>query len=205
MCINANASISTFIFSIISCFILIYFGNKKYQKENLITGIVFIYVAFMQIFEYFMWIDLDNKKGYNEISTILASFFNYTQPTIVYLTEGFIIAKHNIFVTFINFIYFIYFLIRYKKFIDDGDLITYVKHKHLSWKWVNYFNFIPYAFVLIVNIFAFLNIKYAFLLFFTISSLLLLSYLNFKEHLGTLWCFFVAYLPILLCISTYFL
>ena len=26
MCINANASISTFIFSIISCFILIYFG-----------------------------------------------------------------------------------------------------------------------------------------------------------------------------------
>ena len=76
MCINANASLSTFIFSIIGSIILIFFGNKKYHKENLLTGLLFIYVAFMQIFEYFMWIDLDDKKGYNKIATILAPLFN---------------------------------------------------------------------------------------------------------------------------------
>jgi hypothetical protein len=204
MCINANASISTFIFSIVSSFILIYFGNKKYQKENLTAGLSFIYVAFMQIYEYFFWIDLDNKKGYNKISTLFASFFNYTQPTAVYLAKEFVFKQNNIYITIINIAYFIYFLFMYKNYIDNGDLITRVKHKHLYWGWIKHFDFIPYTFVLFLNIFTTINIRYSLVLFFTITTLYLLSYLNFKENVGAFWCFFVAYLPIFLCVATYF-
>lgn len=84
MCISSKASIFTFIFSIISSIILIFYGNKKFKDENLISGLLMIYIAFMQIFDYFIWIYLNNEKGYNKIASQLAAFFNYT-PTTCYI------------------------------------------------------------------------------------------------------------------------
>jgi len=51
MCISSKASFFTFIFSIFSSIILILYGNKKFKNDNLIVGLIMIYVAFMQIFE----------------------------------------------------------------------------------------------------------------------------------------------------------
>ena len=203
MCINSNTSISTFIFSLLSSIVLIFAGNKKYHKENLIAGILFIYVAIMQILEYFMWIDLENKKGYNKIATILGPFFNYTQPSIIFIVKTLVLNKYNIFITLINLIYYIYFIFRYSTFLTSEKMITSIYDKHLHWGWEKYFNFYIYIFILILNIFIFINIKYSLLISFFIFTIFTFSNIYFKKHIGEFWCFFISYTPILICIGTY--
>ena len=41
MCFNYKISLLTFIIGIISSLCLIIYGNKKYYKENIVTGIFF--------------------------------------------------------------------------------------------------------------------------------------------------------------------
>jgi len=204
MCISAKASIFTFIFSIISSIILIFYGNKKFKKENLIVGLLMIYVAFMQIFEYFMWIDLNNKKGYNKISSQLAALFNFTQPLVIYIISFIINFRKNIYIFFINLLYFIFFCIYYNKFLNSKEIITHLKNKHLSWNWPKYFNIWFYMIVLIINLcFVFTNIKYLSILIFIIFGTLLFSYIKFYKHIGEFWCYIIAYIPLLFCGITY--
>jgi hypothetical protein len=203
MCINANTSVSTFIFSIIGSSVLIFLGNKKYKKENLLIGITFMYVALMQILEYFMWIDLNGKKGTNKIATSFGPFLNYTQPTILYLAKSLIFKKHNIFISLLNLIYYIYVIVRTNTFMSSEEMITTVVDKHLHWRWTDYFSFNFYALLLIINIFTFILFKYALMIFLFIFGTLSASAVYFKKHIGEFWCFLVAYVPVLVCICTY--
>ena len=75
MCYSEKSSIHNFFIFIISSLCLLYFGNEKYKKENIIVGFFFIFVSFMQLFDYMFWIDLDNKKGLNHIATLIAPFY----------------------------------------------------------------------------------------------------------------------------------
>ena len=78
MCFSKKSSLLTFIIGVIGSLLLIFYGNKKYVKENLIAGLFFIFVSFMQFFDYLMWSDIDNKDGINHYSTLLAPLFNHT-------------------------------------------------------------------------------------------------------------------------------
>jgi hypothetical protein len=164
-----------------------------------------MYVALMQILEYFMWSDLDNKKGYNKIATSLGPFFNYTQPTILFLVKSLVFKIHNLIVSVINLIYYIYILFRQNAFLNSEKIITTVVNNHLYWRWEKYYNFYIYAITLILNIFIFMNIKYAIMVSIFIFGTLSITSIYFKEHVGEFWCFFVAYIPILVCICTYML
>lgn len=205
MCVSSNASLFTFIFSIISSFILIFYGNTKYYKENLVTGIMFIYVSFMQIVDYFIWNDLDNKKNYNKMATISGAFLNYTQPTAIYIIKSIVFKKTNYIINLMNLIYFIYFIYKYHVFLNSNELTTSVSNKHLLWKWSKYFNFLIYIITLIINIYVFMNFKYYLMIIILVLGCLILSYFKFKEHVGEFWCFIVAYTPLFICLFTYFL
>ena len=220
MCISSKASIFTFIFSIISSIILIFYGNTKFKDENLISGLLMIYVAFMQIFDYFIWIDLNNEKGYNKIASQLAAFFNYTQPLVIYIFSYIVYSlkysysisaqklivnfKKNIYIGLINLLYFIYFLINYYKFLNSKEVITYLKDGHLKWNWSKYFNIWFYLLLLLINLwFVFTNIKYLLIIIFFIFGTLIFSYIKFNNNIGELWCYIFAYFPLLLCYLTY--
>ena len=205
MCVNANTSLFSFIFSIITSIILIFYGNKKYYKENIATGLFLIYVGFMQLFEYLMWIDIDNKKSYNKIGTIFGSIFNYSQPTALFVFNTIISNKHNLLLLILNSIYYIYFLISLNKFFTNEIMITNVVNNHLLWKWFDYFDFRYYAPMFTINIFTLYTLKYALLVFFIAFITLIISARFFKEHIGELWCFFAAYIPIIICCLTYFI
>jgi len=205
MCINANASLFSFIFSIITSIILIFYGNKKYYKENIATGLFLIYVGFMQLFEYLMWIDIDNKKSYNKIGTIFGSIFNHSQPTALFVFNTLISNKYNLLLLMLNSIYYIYFLISLNKFFTNEIMITKIVNNHLLWKWLDYFYFKFYAPMFTINIFTLYTINYA-LLFFFIGFISLIILNNFfKKHIGELWCFFCSYIPIIICCLTYFI
>ena len=204
MCFNYKVSLLTFFTGIIFSLLLIKYGNKKYEKENLTTGIFFIFISFIQFMDFIFWIDLDNKKGLNKIFTITGPILNIGQPLILYIIKLIVYnpIKYNIFYVLINFVYLIVFIIFYYNFILNNytNLITTNINGHIKWKWYDikyYYIDIFYLILLFLNIFYLFNFKYALILFIIIYFFLLLSYKLFYYHIGELWCFYGCFIPLL--------
>lgn len=189
-----------FIIGVIGSLLLIFYGNKKYVKENLIAGLYLIFTSFMQFFDYLIWSDIDNKDGINHYSTLLAPLFNYTQPTVLYILCESVYKKYNIFNFLLNCIYFIYVIVKYIQFISKNNLVTSKKYGHLYWKWKKNFNNYFYLFILIFNIFVYIPLFYGIIFFLLGLFILLVSLKYFYYNTSELWCYFSAFTPlILLC------
>ena len=200
MCFSKKSSLLTFIIGVIGSLLLIFYGNKKYIKENLVVGLYFIFISFIQFFDYLIWSDIDNKYGINNFSTLLSPLFIYTQPNFLYILCQSIYKKYNIFYFLLNFIYFIYVIIKYIQFISKNNLVTSKKYGHLYWKWKENFNHSFYLFVLIFNIFVYMPLFYGLIFFLLGIFTLLVSLKYFYNNTSELWCYFSAFTPlILLC------
>lgn len=205
MCVNAKVSITSFIVAIVSSLVLIFYGNKKYSKENLSTGIFFIYVGFMQLFEYFIWIDLDNKKGLNKFASILAPLFIINQPTVLYLIKSIIFNKNYIFLMIMNIIYFFVMMYQYSIYLNTEKLITGVGEKYLHWKWSKYLSvYCSYGIFFIINILIYFNINYALLVLILGGITYIISHKITNIDYNSVWCLFGANIPIFICIGSYF-
>jgi hypothetical protein len=83
MCWNSTTSLIAFITGTL---INIYMFNKyKNNKTIIIICIAYEWALFMQLLEYFIWNDINCKTNTNKIASLLALFFNITQPIIVYI------------------------------------------------------------------------------------------------------------------------
>lgn len=207
MCFNYKVSIFTFLLGVITSILLIFLGNKKYKTENMVFGIFFIYISLMQLIDFLFWIDLDNKKGINKITTIIAPLVNVGQPTVLYLIKNIFYRTTNIITSIsyllANIIYFIYLLKNYFKFLNNNILITSVEKKHLKWQWIEYFSDPFYVTLLALNIFYLSNFKYSLIVFLITYFFLLISYKYFNYHIGEIWCFFGVSIPILILLGSY--
>jgi len=204
MCFNYKISLFTFSIGIIFSILLINYGNIKYKTENKIFGIFLIFISFIQFMDFLFWIDIKNEFGINKITTILGPILNVCQPTILYLIKYYF-YKSDIFspVALLNLLYFIYFILMYKQFLSKEKLVTTTKNNHLSWPWIKYSN--PYLYLILfgINIFYLSNFKYA-LIFFLITYLLLfLSVRFFYYNAGELWCFFGAFIPLIMFFASF--
>lgn len=200
MCFSSESSLSAFLLGIISSILLIYFGSKKYNKENTVFGLYFIYVSFMQLFDYLFWIDLDNKNKINEKVSLIASLFIFCQPLVLFIIKSIIFKNINFsLISIINFFYIISVSIDYTKFLNnEKNKIIYVKDKHLYWPWKKYQNLYFYFILLLLNVFYLTNLKYSFLIFILGTFFILISNLYFKYNIGEVWCFFVVLIPLLM-------
>lgn len=79
MCWNAEVSLITFI---TSCGMCGYLWYRNLQNDRPISLWILSF-ALMQLFEVFMWLDIDNKKGWNNISTKLSLPFVLLQPFVL--------------------------------------------------------------------------------------------------------------------------
>ena len=204
MCFTANLSIATFITGIATSILLIHYGNETYKKENVIIGLFLIFVTFMQVFEYIFWKDTRNKYGYNHLTTIIAPLFNHLQPIVLFILLCVVYHKFNIYFVGLNVIYFIYVIVKYIDFvIHEKNLVTNVQNGHLYWKWKDDFNYHFYFMILLFNIFMYLPTNYAFM--FIALGLMTFFYSKkfFKNNFGELWCYYTAYLPMVILIFTY--
>lgn len=83
MCWNKEVSLNTFLFSGFVLGLIIY--NNRYTQykidelNNIYVYIFFISFIFMQLLEYFIWANIDNKL-YNKIFTIIATILLLVQP-----------------------------------------------------------------------------------------------------------------------------
>jgi hypothetical protein len=155
--------------------------------------------------EFLFWIDIKNEYGINKITTILGPLLNLCQPTILYLIKYFY-YKPNIFtfqnfnlpIAILNLLYFLFFIIGYIKFLSIEKLITSVKNNHLEWPWLKYYNSFYYLFLLVLNIFYLFDFNYALILTIITYTFLFISEKYFYYSIGQLWCFFGAFIPLIM-------
>lgn len=212
MCVSAEFSINTFIFIIIGI-ILLYFRNYKYD-HFLIPYLIF--VATIQLGEYFIWSDIDCKNNLNILGNliIITSLYfqcfaliygiysldpklKYNISNINYLFYGIII------ILIINYINYIYNL-SYK---NTALCITKYKN-HLSWLITfneNDFIFNTLYFLLPLMLLIIKNFFISFTLISFFYFILLLSYYKFsagKEWLS-IWCLLGGFIPYIILIIGY--
>ena len=185
------------------------FGNKNLTNSNKVISYYFIFVSFMQLIDYFIWSDIECKKGINEVISIIGPFFNYLQPVLYIILLNKYVKSNNFFpnniIKFINIIYLIYFSERYITYINKhkNNLCSKLdKDNHISWKWSNYniFNYYIYLMLVFVNILNYTNneqVKQTVIISFL---LLFVSYKKYNNVMGELWCLMVTSVPLLILI-----
>lgn len=212
MCFSPQTSFITFLIGIIFSLLLIYKGNKKYIKENIVFGITLIIVALVQLDEFFLWLDIDNKFNINKITTLISPFLIVGQPIFVYLLKIYFYHQNNILsfknynlpILILNIIYIIFFIGSYVNFYQNDIHTTGVKKGHLSWPWLKYFSHSFYLILLAINILYLSNFNYS-VIFLIVSYFgLIISTIFFSYHIGELWCFYGAFVPLFMYfISSY--
>jgi hypothetical protein len=213
MCFNDKASISTFIIGIVGSVALMKYGNPTFRKENIVSGIFLMFIAGIQLMDFFFWIDLKNKIGLNKITTIFGPLFNIGQPVILYLVKLLYFKPKNIFsltnynlpVFILNVLYFINLMIVYILFLSTSTLVTGTSNGHLKWPWIKYANPWAYLILLAINIFYLMNFNYALVLFLITYFFFILSVVYFSYNASELWCFFGAFIPIIMLFASYFI
>ena len=203
MCFSAKASLFSFTVGIVGSLLSISLGSLKDQ----IVGYFFGFVSLMQGIEYLLWTH-QKCDHYNRLISFLGMFLNHLQPFVL----GFIILLLNKNTGNKHWIYLLMFaylliIIPYSLqfFSVDKKIQCTLKNteNHLQWNW----NLLKYN-------------RIIYLLFlFTMSALFLIglpplksgrifalgailtyttsTILYKKNNVGTLWCYYTAFLPLL--------
>lgn len=190
MCWNQNVSLNTFIFGIFVLLLIAY--NNKYTQyktpffDNKFVFLFFMSFITMQLIEFFIWRNIDNKN-LNNLFSILGSFLILIQPiaSLLLLKDESLkyklITLYSI-VAFPNFIYHNY----YNKITTEVS-----KLGHLKWNWqdTSGFNKVLYIFYFVILFFSFfVNKNYYGLT--VVLFLLAITYYSFLQDgsEGSLWC-----------------
>ena len=212
MCFNYKVSLLTFTVGTFFSILLMNYGTPGYRLENKATGLFLIFVSLVQFMDFLFWIDIDNKIGINKLTTIGGPILNVCQPTILYLIKLFYykpnilsLQNYNLPVAVLNIAYFIYFITVYVRFLLNDKLVTSTQDGNLKWPWLKYTNPYPYLVLFGINIFYLFNFTYSLVLFSVLYFFLYISKKYFKYTAGELWCFFGAFVPLIMFFLSFYI
>lgn len=192
MCWNETASLSAFITGIIICLSVgsISYYQKKYELMALSIG--WIYVIFMQFWEFLIW-KFPNNKFYVDMTYL----FNITQISLlglIFLT--FFTNQPKICRFFIFFVLTFYICFFSYQTCNHNDITHQSGHLEYNW-WSNSYSSYIYIFSLI---FIFLCIIRPFWwsagTLLIILLFLLLSKIFYSKSVASMWCFFAVSVPL---------
>ena len=190
MCWNQYVSLNTFIFSTFVLLLIVY--NNKYscykikELDNIYAYFFLLSFFTMQLIEFFLWRNLNDKK-LNRIFSILGALLLMLQPVASLMLLKDIELRNKMLMLYIipAFSYLIYEIIR-------KDFLTSVsKTGHLKWNWIDLKGnkqilFICWLFFLFFSIF---YNKHYLGLAYTVALLIITLYSYFKDgSFGSLWC-----------------
>lgn len=196
MCFDAKTSIITFFITVITSSILIMCKNVQLKT----IGIFFIHIAIVQLLEFFMWKDQTCTMSVNNISTSIIPYFVYLQPVIIYIIAVLYNPKiYNKWLTIANILYSVYVIYTILT-IDSDKCTTPDEDGHLGWN--SKYSILGYVYLifLFINIFGSFSRKYSIPLAVAVFISFALSRHIFKYRTGEMWCFFAAFLPIVILI-----
>ena len=198
MCFNAEVSITTYTIGVLGCIYLLY---NKYTPES----IFLLWVIHMQLIEFFLWKNQPCNNMNKKIGKI-GMIVNNLEPIILWLAIIYFSKKklpnwmHVVMGSFILFTLYI----SYNSYTRDScTVVTDDSSPHLNWLWNNEGNFneIYYLFFLIVCILlAIFGLTYGYHMAMILLISYLLSYIIYvkSKSLGSMWCFFAAFVPLLI-------
>ena len=194
MCWNQYVSINTFLFS--TFVLLLIFINNKYSNYKIqLFDSIYAYIFMMsfltmQLIEFFLWRNLNNKL-LNRIFSTLGQLLLFIQPITSLMLIKEIPLRNKMLLTYSipAFSYFIYEL-------NKKEFKTNVaKNGHLKWDWLdldNGYNRVFFLFWLFFLLFSLFVNKHYLGLSYTIA-LLIITYYSYNSlgTFGTLWCWSV--------------
>ena len=196
MCFSKEISLVTFIIGAIGS-ALVYSLNTKIDK---ILAIFFFYVILMQLVEYILWNNL-TCNIINKITTFTAIILNSTQPILLAMLVLYNYKLPNQTSLIIYTILYSLMMIIYN--LQTKTLCTLKnKFNHLEWKWNNLFLYwLVYGIYIFYLSYILLSIPFNWniiLLLLIVLPYVLSIYVYFgTNNIGSLWCFFAAFIPII--------
>jgi hypothetical protein len=191
MCWNAEVSLNTFLFGMISMTIVLLLN-----KISFITILLALTLSLIQLMEYYAWNNINNKDAIFKLS-IIGYFIIVSQ--ILILNYGFLNNNDRLISVIIILVLSIYFFIY--NYQNDKFYMEKGKNKHLIWHWVD----IPTPLLLIVLIFyIYPAIQYGIITSIAIIVPLLISlyyYYKYKTW-GSMWCYMSNFFWILLILKS---
>jgi hypothetical protein len=196
MCWNAEVSLNTFIFAFVSLIIVV-FLNKMDRIDILIS----LSISIMQLFEYFTWKNIHNKKIIYYLSLIAGPLIILSQ--ILLINYGFLRGTERI-IAFV-LIFIVCFMCMIYNYYNNKFDMKVGENGHLIWYWAD----VPPILLLFMFIFYLypLSRKENKFSFITASIFLLISlyyYYKYKTW-GTMWCYFSNLVWMVLIVKSIYL
>jgi hypothetical protein len=196
MCWNADVSLNTFIIAFVSLIIVV-FLNKMDRIDILIS----LSISIMQLFEYFTWKNIHNKKIIYYLSLIAGPLIILSQ--ILLINYGFLRGTERI-IAFV-LIFIVCFMCMIYNYYNNKFDMKVGENGHLIWYWAD----VPPILLLFMFIFYLypLSRKENKFSFITASIFLLISlyyYYKYKTW-GTMWCYFSNLVWMVLIVKSIYL
>jgi len=188
MCWNAAVSLNTFLFSSFALLLIIYNNSfTKYKiKElnNKWTYIFFALIILMQLIEFFLWRNINNKY-YNNLFSILAISLLVIQPI-----AGIMIIKTT---TIRNVLLFVYLLLAIPysiyQFSTKKIHTTVSKNGYLEWHFFKNSFLVLFVWFFCV-FFSIIYEKIWTLVIFSIITLIIL-FIKYRDTAWSRWCWVI--------------
>ena len=194
MCWNAEVSLNTFLFSSFVLCLIIY--NNTYTQYKIKDFNIWIYLFFvsfilMQLFEFFIWRNVDNKL-YNKLFTILATLLLVVQP----IASNMLITNKSVqqSMLFVYMICMVPFAIY--RFMTQKINSTISDLGHLQWNMLldnkSKIDNVIITIWFIFFLFPLFYQKKTFGFLFGAITLLIMIYNYYKDNtVGSMWCWVV--------------
>jgi len=202
MCWNEHVSLNTFLFSSFVLLLIIYNNSfTKYKIQELNNTNIYLFIAsfaFMQLIEFFIWKNINNKF-YNNMFSIIATLLLLLQP----IASVMILSNKQL----RNKLLFLYLLLAIPysiyKFSTKHIHSVISKREHLRWKFFE-INPIIWIIWLFFFVFSFIYEKRWNGIIFAIIALIITIINYSNDHtVGSMWCWVVN--PIMIYYVTYLL
>jgi hypothetical protein len=190
MCWNENISLNTFLFSGFILALIIYNNSfTKYKIQELNNKWIYFFIAsfvFMQLIEFFIWRNINNKF-YNNIFSILATLLLIVQPILSIMIVTNVKLRNLLLISYLLLAvpYSIY------KFSNSNIHSVISESGHLRW---NFFYLNPIILIgwFFFFLFSFVYEKKWLGLVFGLSTLII-AFLNYTKDqtVWSMWCWSV--------------
>ena len=192
MCWNESVSLNTFLFSSFVLALIIYNNSfTKYKIQELNNNWTYLFITsviFMQLIEFFIWRNINNKY-YNNIFSISAVFLLIIQP----ICSIMILTNANIKLRNVLLIFYLLLVIPYSiyQFSTKHISSTISKNGHLTWKYFDT-SIITWTIWLFFLLISFVYEKKWFGIIFGLL-ILIITILNYKNDnsVGSMWCWVI--------------
>jgi len=152
--------------------------------------------------DFAIWCDLGNKIGLNRVATLIGPLLNVGQPLIMFIIKRIIYQKSGfdiiaLLIALLNAGYAVYLVRIYDLFIKGDKLVTKVDKGHLKWPWLKYADPMAYLIMFVMNALYLSDFRFSLLVTSITGFFLFFSRSYFAYHVGEMWCYFGAFIPLL--------